>query len=127
MARKWPRQIEVGPPREDASGFWKDRLVHRSYADRDGRAVEMPGWHVGIVSRGRREWFKLTANQAAAAVKTREELRGKAKRAKYDYVNGGHKAWLANSGAKKWPRNGSDKFTGDFENRASPCGKWLPG
>lgn len=142
--------------------FWKDRLVRRSYGDRDGRAVEMPEWHVRIASRGRREWFNLgTANQAAAAVKARDiyvsivavgwnptlakfkpsmiekvecctvgefladvsarshlkpatirryavklrkmvsdiakleaGLKRKAKRAKYDYVNGGHRAWL---------------------------------
>lgn len=142
--------------------FWKDRLVHRSYETREGKAVEMPEWHVRIASRGWREWFNLgTANQAAAAVKARDiyvsilavgwdvtlgkfkpsmiekpecctvgefladvesrshlkpvtirryavklrklvsdvakleaKLRGKAKRAKYDYVNGGRKAWL---------------------------------
>jgi integrase len=143
--------------------FWKERLVHRKYEDRDGTLVEMPEWHVRIASQGRREWFNLgSANQAAAAVKARDiyvsivaagwdatlakfkpgviekpevctvgeflkdvhdrshlklitirryavklrkivsdvakletGLRGKAKRSKYDYMNGGRKAWLA--------------------------------
>src|SRR5882724_3257698 len=53
--------------------FWKERLVRRTYDGKDGRAVEMPEWHVRIASRGRREWFNLeTANQAAAAVKARD-------------------------------------------------------
>lgn len=53
--------------------FWKDRLVRRSYADREGRLVEMPEWHVRIALQGRRDWFNLdTANQAAAAVKARD-------------------------------------------------------
>lgn len=143
--------------------FWKDRLVHRSYRDRDGRIAQMPEWQVRLAHLGRREWFNLdTANQVAAAVKARDiylslisagweatlakfkpgiapkaeyctlgeflvdvgkrshlrpitirryavtlrkivadlgkvetGLRGKAKRAKYDYVNGGHAAWQA--------------------------------
>ena len=143
--------------------FWKDRLVHRTYEDRDGGVVEMPEWHIRIAFCGRRDWFNLnTANQSAAATKARDiylsivasgweatlakfkpgvvakadvctvgefvndvlarshlkpitvrryavklrkmisdiakleaGLRGRAKRAKFDYVNGGRKAWLA--------------------------------
>jgi integrase len=152
--------------------FWKDRLVRRSYEARDGRAVEMPEWHVRIAITGRREWFNLgTANQVAAATKARDiyvslvamgwdatlakfkpaierkpdvctvgefladvvarshlkaatlrryavKLRkivadvagvdagvnGKARRAKYDYVNGGNKVWLAKVNSQRLDR-----------------------
>ena len=143
--------------------YWKPRLKHRRYRDRDGKVVEIPEWQVRMFHIGREAWFNLdTANQTAAAVKARDiylslvsagwpatlakfkpsaptkakyctlgefladvekrshlrpitvrryavtlrkivadlgkveaGLRGKAKRAKYDYVNGGHAAWLA--------------------------------
>jgi len=74
MAQKmaqWNSKAERRP--KTHQDFWKDRLVHRSYDDGDGRAVQMPEWHVRIASRGRRDWFNLgTANQAAASVKARD-------------------------------------------------------
>ncbi len=143
--------------------YWKPRLKHRRYRDRDGKVVEIPEWQVRMFHIGREAWFNLdTANQTAAAVKARDiylslvsagwpatldkfkpsaptkakyctlgefladvekrshlrpitvrryavtlrkimadlgevdaGLKGKARRAKYDYVNGGHAAWRA--------------------------------
>ena len=39
--------------------FWRDRLVRRTYTDRDGRTIQMPEWQVRIAFKGRREWFNL--------------------------------------------------------------------
>src|ERR1039458_5024806 len=58
---------------KDHQDFWKDRLLRRSYRDREGRMVKMPEWHVRIAHQDRREWFNLdTANQAVAAMKARD-------------------------------------------------------
>ncbi len=162
-------EASVGRRSKDHQDYWKERLLRRSYRDRDGRSVEMPEWHVRISHGGRREWFNLdSANQAVAAIKARDiyrllaangweatlakykpdpivtakvctvgefladvkarshlkpmtvrryavklrklvadvaklesGLKKKAKRAKYDYTNGGHKAWLAKVDAQR--------------------------
>jgi integrase len=142
--------------------YWKPRLVHRNYLNRDGTVTQMPEWHIRLADAGRREWFNLnTPNQSTAATKARDiylsiqssgwqitlekhkpskiakadvctvgefihavkehshlkpitvrryavklrkmivdiaglekGLKGKAKKLKYDYVNGGQKQWL---------------------------------
>jgi integrase len=149
--------------------FWRDRLVRRTYTDRDGRTIQMPEWQVRIAFKGRREWFNLgSPNKASAAAKARDiwvsivgagweptlarykpgiqhgpecctvgeflkdvetlshlkpvtirryavklrklisdvaeleaRLSPKERRAKYDYVNGGQKAWLAKVDAQR--------------------------
>jgi integrase len=63
----------TGRPAKTHQDYWKGRLVHRSYEDRDGNTVEMPEFHCRIADAGRREWFNLgTANQTAAAIKARD-------------------------------------------------------
>lgn len=53
--------------------YWKPRLKHRQYRDRDGRTVEIPEWQVRMFHLGREAWFNLdSANQTAAAVKARD-------------------------------------------------------
>lgn len=162
-------QSIVGRRSKDHQDYWRDRLVVRSYRDRDGDRIEMPEWHIRIAHNGRREWFNLnSANQAVAAVKARDiyrllaangweetlakykpdpvatapvctvgefladvkarshlkpmtvrryavklrklvadvamveaGMKLKAKRAKYDYAKGGHKAWLAKVDAER--------------------------
>lgn len=52
---------------------WLARIRKRSYADRQGRTVEIPDWQVRLKKDGRESWFNLgTPNQAAAAKKAKE-------------------------------------------------------
>lgn len=166
---QWKEGATIRRAPKTHQDFWKTRLVRRTYADGNGRTVEMPEWQVRIAFCGRREWFNLeTANQATAAIKARDiyvslvaagwtatlpkfkpavaekadvctvgefladvtarshlkpvtvrryavklrkivsdlakleaDLRGRARRAKYDYVNGGRRAWLAKVDAQR--------------------------
>ena len=53
--------------------YWKTRLKHRCYQDREGKTVEIPEWQVRMFHLGREVWFNLdTANQTAAAIKARD-------------------------------------------------------
>ncbi len=75
MAQTIEKRAPLGDLRKAKThqDYWKSRLLHRTYEDRDGRVVEMPEWHVRIAAVGRRGWFNLgTANQAAAAIKARD-------------------------------------------------------
>lgn len=53
--------------------YWSPRLTKRTYADREGKEMEVPEWYVRIKHLGRRQWFNLsTPNRAAAAVKAKD-------------------------------------------------------
>lgn len=66
--RNGPEKLRrVGKSHAD---YWLPRIVKRSYAW-EGKDVEIPEWHARLAHLGRREWFKLTANKAAAADKAR--------------------------------------------------------
>lgn len=67
------RTDKAARPAKTHQDYWKTRLKHRRYQDREGKTVEIPEWQVRMFHLGREAWFNLdTANQTAAAIKARD-------------------------------------------------------